>query len=152
MGINLEDTTLEELNSLAIEIADEVNKRLILAEAGERIDKILSEVQQAQGHADGDPWEQPGGAYNAYPLGATSSHGGKLWENLMTANVWEPGTAGWREVVDPGAGPAGWLQPVGTVGMYQPGDRVTYQEFTWICTVANNVWAPGVYGWTKETP
>jgi hypothetical protein len=31
----------------------------------------------------------------------------------------------------------------------QPGNKVTYGGFTWQSTAANNVWAPGVYGWVK---
>lgn len=32
---------------------------------------------------------------------------------------------------------------------YQTGDKVTYNGATWISTIDNNVWEPGVYGWTK---
>lgn len=49
----------------------------------------------ADAHTDGQPWVQPTGAHNAYPLGITVTHGGKVWENLTSANVWEPGVYGW---------------------------------------------------------
>jgi hypothetical protein len=45
---------------------------------------------------------------------------------------------------------APWVQPAGAHDAYQIGDRVTHNGFTWISTVANNVWAPGVYGWNQE--
>ena len=41
-----------------------------------------------------------------------------------------------------------WQQPDST-NPYQIGDRVTHNGKTWENTVANNVWEPGVYGWTQ---
>jgi hypothetical protein len=43
-----------------------------------------------------------------------------------------------------------WVQPQGAHDAYNIGDRVTHNGFTWISTVANNVWEPGVYGWNQE--
>ena len=43
-----------------------------------------------------------------------------------------------------------WVQPVGASDCYKLGDKVTYNGFTWENTGHScNVWAPGVYGWTK---
>ena len=42
-----------------------------------------------------------------------------------------------------------WSQPYGATDCYQIGDKVTYQGKTWECTIANCVWAPGVYGWKE---
>ena len=41
-----------------------------------------------------------------------------------------------------------WIQPDST-NPYQTGDKVTHNGATWISTIDNNVWEPGVYGWTK---
>ena len=41
-----------------------------------------------------------------------------------------------------------WEQPSST-NPYQPGDKVMHNGKLWECTVANNVWEPGVYGWTE---
>jgi hypothetical protein len=41
-----------------------------------------------------------------------------------------------------------WVQPTGSQDAYQVGDRVTFEGQTWESTAANNVWSPGVYGWT----
>lgn len=43
-----------------------------------------------------------------------------------------------------------WRQPV-TVG-YPHNWPVTHNGKTWVSTVANNVWEPGVSGWREETP
>jgi len=39
-----------------------------------------------------------------------------------------------------------WVQPDST-NPYQIGDRVIHNGVVYECTVANNVWEPGVYGW-----
>ena len=41
-----------------------------------------------------------------------------------------------------------WTQPDST-NPYQTGDKVTHNGATWISTIDNNVWEPGIYGWTK---
>jgi hypothetical protein len=42
------------------------------------------------------PWVQPTGAHDAYPMGAKVTHNGQTWENTgSAANVWEPGVFGW---------------------------------------------------------
>ena len=41
-----------------------------------------------------------------------------------------------------------WVQPDST-NPYQTGDKVTHNSATWISTVDNNVWEPGVYGWDE---
>lgn len=41
-----------------------------------------------------------------------------------------------------------WVQPDGTFS-YNIGDKVKYGGKIWICTVNNNVWQPGVYGWQE---
>lgn len=43
-----------------------------------------------------------------------------------------------------------WKQPLGAHDAYKKGDKVLYQGKVWINTVDNNVYQPGVYGWTKE--
>lgn len=48
-------------------------------------------------------WEKPSNE-NPYPKGAVVRHNGRVWESLVGANVWEPGTQGtetvWREVTE----------------------------------------------------
>ena len=41
-----------------------------------------------------------------------------------------------------------WEQPDST-NPYQIGDKVTHNGKTWENTIANNVWEPGVYGWSE---
>lgn len=39
-----------------------------------------------------------------------------------------------------------WVQPDST-NTYKIGDKVTHNGQTWVSTVDNNSWEPGVYGW-----
>lgn len=41
-----------------------------------------------------------------------------------------------------------WIQPDST-NPYMIGDKVTHNGKTWVSTVDNNVWEPGVYGWNE---
>lgn len=39
-----------------------------------------------------------------------------------------------------------WVQPDST-NPYMAGDKVSHNGKTWVSTINNNVWEPGVYGW-----
>ena len=41
-----------------------------------------------------------------------------------------------------------WEQPDST-NPYSAGDKVTHNGKTWVSAIDNNVWEPGVYGWTE---
>lgn len=41
-----------------------------------------------------------------------------------------------------------WVQP-GSTNPYMTGDKVKHNEKIWISIIDNNVWEPGVYGWTE---
>jgi hypothetical protein len=41
-----------------------------------------------------------------------------------------------------------WEQPDST-NPYMKGDKVAHNSKTWVSDVDNNVWEPGVYGWTE---
>lgn len=43
-----------------------------------------------------------------------------------------------------------WEQPDST-NPYMAGDKVTHNGKTWVSDLDNNVWEPGVYGWTEVT-
>lgn len=98
-------------------------------------------------HTDGQPWVQPTGAHDAYPLGITVTHGGKTWENITPANVWQPGVSGWREQVAQGY-PA-WVQPTGAHDAYKKGDRVSFNGQDYESLIDGNTWSPSDYpaGW-----
>lgn len=43
-----------------------------------------------------------------------------------------------------------WTQPLGASDAYMKGDVVSFNEQLWTSDVDNNVWQPGVYGWTLK--
>lgn len=88
----------------------------------------------------------------AYTTGKKIQYGGVVWKVLQdhtSQDGWEPGAAPslFAEVLipDPDVIPE-WKQPDST-NPYMSGDKVTHNGSTWVSTVDNNVWEPGVYGW-----
>lgn len=42
-----------------------------------------------------------------------------------------------------------WIQPQGSADAYMAGNKVTHNAKHWTSDIDNNVWEPGVYGWTE---
>lgn len=91
----------------------------------------------------------------AYTAGQRVRYGGILYACLQghtSQSDWTPDTAVslWARVLipDPGEIPE-WVQPDST-NPYMKGDRVRHNGSVWVSDVDNNVWEPGVYGWTEE--
>lgn len=90
-----------------------------------------------------------------YITGERVQHNDTLYKCLQdhTAQAdWVPDTAPspWTKVLipDPDVIPA-WEQPDST-NPYSVGDKVTHNGKTWVSGIDNNVWEPGVYGWTEN--
>ena len=91
-----------------------------------------------------------------YATGYKVQHGGKLWRCLQahtSQTGWEPNNAPslWAKVLIPDETVIPeWEQPDST-NAYSKGDKVTHNGKTWVSDVDNNVWEPGVYGWTEQS-
>lgn len=90
----------------------------------------------------------------AYSAGYKVQYGGTLYKCLQahTAQAaWTPDASPslWAKVLipDPDVIPE-WEQPDST-NPYAKGDKVTHNGKTWVSDIDNNVWTPGVYGWTE---
>ena len=89
-----------------------------------------------------------------YTTGFKVQYGGKLYK-CLTAHAsqadWSPEATPslWAKVLipNPDVIPE-WEQPDST-NPYMTGDKVTHNGKTWVSDVDNNVWEPGVYGWTE---
>ena len=89
-----------------------------------------------------------------YATGFKVQYGDKLYK-CLTAHAsqadWTPDASPslWAKVLipDPDVIPE-WEQPDST-NPYMTGDKVTHNGKTWVSDVDNNVWEPGVYGWTE---
>ena len=75
----------------------------------------------------------------------------KCLQDHTAQPTWTPADSPslWVRVDDPSIEWPEWVQPVGAADAYPKGAKVSYNEAHWISNVDNNVWAPGVYGWTE---
>lgn len=90
----------------------------------------------------------------AYAAGDRVRYDGVLYKCLQAHTAqpsWTPAAAPslWAKVVTSETGePLPWEQPDST-NPYMKGDKVTHGGKTWVSTIDNNVWEPGVYGWEE---
>ena len=54
----------------------------------------------------------------------------------------------WVRVDNPAEEWPEWIQPVGATDAYPMNAKVSHNDQHWVSIVDNNVWEPGVYGWT----
>ena len=92
--------------------------------------------------------------------GVEYSVGYRVQDEGILYSVLQPHTSqpGWKPkdapslfarvlIPDPGVIPE-WAQPDST-NPYMRGDKVTHNGKTWVSDIDNNVWEPGVYGWSE---
>ena len=90
----------------------------------------------------------------SYAAGDRVMYGGVLYKCLQahtSQSTWAPTDAPslWTKVLIPTPGEIhDWEQPEST-NPYMKGDKVTHNGKTWVSDIDNNVWEPGVYGWTE---
>lgn len=89
-----------------------------------------------------------------YAVGEKVQYKGNLYRCIKAhtaQSTWMPSkaTSLWAKVLipDPEVIPE-WEQPEST-NPYMKGDKVMHNSKTWVSDVDNNVWEPGVYGWTE---
>lgn len=96
-------------------------------------------------------WDGEG---RVYEIGNLVSYGYVLYRCIQahtSQQGWNPVDAAslWAKVLTDPDVPQPWEQPSST-NPYMKGDRVTHNGHTWISDVDNNVWEPGVYGWSID--
>lgn len=89
-----------------------------------------------------------------YKEGDRRRYDGVLYKCLQahtSQDTWTPADAPslWARVDDPSIEWPDWVQPTGATDAYAQGAKVSHNEKHWISDVDNNVWEPGVYGWTE---
>lgn len=82
-------------------------------------------------------------SYNELPYRCLQAH--------TSQAGWNPADAPslWAKILipDPSVIPE-WEQP-GSTNPYMKGDKVKHNGKTWVSDIDNNVWEPGVYGWSE---
>lgn len=91
----------------------------------------------------------------AYTLNDIRQYNGLLYRCVQAHTsqaTWTPEAAAslWTRIADPAQEWPEWIQPTGAHNAYALGAKVSHAGKHWVSNVANNVWEPGVYGWTEE--
>lgn len=80
---------------------------------------------------------------------------GELLYRCLTAHTsqesWTPDAAPslWVRIDDPAVEWPEWRQPSGSTDAYPKGSKVSHKGKHWVSDLDNNVWEPGVSGWTE---
>lgn len=123
-------------------------------------ERILPIIQDLLPYLDDELAQQMLDYFPAFTAGTAYELGDRIQYNNMlyrcitahTADaIWNPEDAPsmWAPLLTIEGVIAEWIQPDST-NPYMTGDKVTHNGNTWVCNVDNNVWEPGIYGWTTE--
>ena len=98
------------------------------------------------------PFMQPWESGKAYEAGDLREYGERPYRCLIahtSQDDWTPDVSVslWARVLQSPDIPE-WEQPIST-NPYMKGDKVRHVGKIWVSDVDNNVWEPGVYGWTE---
>ena len=95
-------------------------------------------------------WSGDSVQYNAGDRVQFNAKAYRVLQSHTSQAAWTPAAAPslFAEILipDPETIPE-WIQP-GSTNPYMNGDKVRHNGKTWVSDIDNNVWEPGVYGWT----
>ncbi len=122
--------------------------------------KVKPILQKGAQHLDDTEALEVKGIYPEWNASGVYAEGVKvIYEDVLykciqahtAQDAWDPADASslWAKVLvpDPTA-TAEWEQPGSTNG-YMKGNKVKHNDKIWVSDIDNNVWEPGVYGWTE---
>lgn len=77
----------------------------------------------------------------------------QVLQDHTSAAEWKPDTSVslYKKIGVTEDGTVQWVQPLGTSDAYMQGDIVLHKDKKWKSDMDNNVWEPGVSGWTEYT-
>lgn len=122
---------------------------VVMAESG-----TIDEVTATEHMESFAPWKSG----VAYKVGNLRVYGEgenrKLYrcvQDHTSQDDWTPdvATSLWAVAGDPTVEFPEWSQPIGAHDAYDKGAKVSHNGLHWISDVDDNVWEPGVYGWTQ---
>ena len=156
-GIERSEQEINEIKNAAIEFS--INKEL-----SKQIKKAITMMVSHQiSTMSEEQMLEVGMLFNEWTVGDSYSTGdvvrysGGLYQALQDSIAQEfcpPDTyiAGWKRIGEQNEeGIYPWSQPFGATDAYALGAKVIYNGKTYESEIANNVWAPDVYGWKEVT-
>jgi hypothetical protein len=148
-----EDFTLADAAKLFTEAEEIPVFDVSLKRQQELISAVENPIGQPTDPGQTMPWE-PG--HLALPGNLCHDEAGETFECLqkhVTQRDWSPADtpALWKLLPKASDGYPEWIQPAGAHDAYAKGAVVSYKDKLWISTAKDNVWAPGVYGWSEYT-
>ena len=96
------------------------------------------------------PWEET----THYTADERVRYGEQLYKCLQEHDAqaaWTPDAAPslWVRIDDPAVEWPEWVKPTGATDAYPLGAKVSHNGKRWVSEYKDNVWEPGVYGWTE---
>lgn len=130
------------LDELAMKLRPYIEKAAISLPDKDALEAIqlFQNWKSTATYAAGDRVRYDGVLYNCLQAHTAQSD----WTPIAAPSLWAKVL-----IPDPNVIPE-WEQPDST-NPYMTGDKVKHNGKTWVCTCDNNVWEPGVYGWSEVT-
>ena len=122
-----------------------------LRELIERASALLPDEEAAEGPALFPAWVPVGKPYH---VGDRVAYDGVLYKVLQAHTSqadWTPDVAVslFAKVLNPDPGEIPEWEHPGSTNPYMKGDKVRHNDKVWVSDIDNNVWEPGVYGWSE---
>lgn len=163
MTIDYSQMTTEELQLIAVEVREELDRRTVLETTPRQIERLTRGLLDAEGAVDGGPWKEtvlgyPVGYTVTYPLPDGSGSG--TWVNKAPQNRYAPGSdgGGWKLLAGEEGSPPLWVRPAWAEMGYSKGDEVTFPTYedgsVYRSLLDRNTWSPTDYpdGWELVEP
>ena len=111
----------------------------------------LTDEQREQATDLFPAWDGNG---HAYKVNDYVQYEGLLYRCVQahtSQTTWTPDTASslWTRASDPGEEWPEWIQPTGAHNAYAKDAKCSHNGKHWTSDIDNNVYEPGVYGWTE---
>lgn len=137
--ISLYRQTEEERLSAQMKVLAEVTAQAVDDDTAEKIPDLLP------------PWSGDGVKYEKDFRARYEGLSYRCIQPHTSQPDWTPKAAVslWVRTANPGEEWPEWIQPTGGHDAYAQGAKVSHNGKHWISDVDNNVWEPGVYGWTE---
>lgn len=147
------ETRVTNLENLVDSLVKQMNRQKMYTDADVGgVRQGMSDVTKMINENVFPEWDSDGYSYFA---GEKVTYNGIYYrciQNHTSQSDWAPDVAVslWVAIADPADEWPEWVQPTGYHDAYGAGDKVSHNDKHWTSDVDDNVWEPGVYGWTES--